>query len=500
MTHRQRTEIAVSVVIPLLRGREADLAGIAAWTRQTLPTGRFEVVAVSPGERVRDDRARRLLRDGDRLVIAPGMAETGLWDAGARAARGRVLVLTECHAIPRPGCLAAALSALNEGSDVACFESEAPKLTAAAWLEDAVFQNLFDRYVDTGDPRAISLRGIALSRDLYLRSGGLLSDDHECFAERALAARLMTIGARIVRARGAVVEHVPNTQFQKLRQDCLDYHRDAVHACLGGSAGEFDADVHLDLMPEWDSRARFDPALNRAALPGMVRLALSGGRSGRVVRRALPQAVIRGAFGPRIAAWVAYIRCRLLSAYLGVAWWLGQRPNPIPTWSMVARASVLRILCERPAGDWAGRLQLSADSVPVTAEHLGAHAAGLHLVERFNGRAFRWTEPVVVLNVALPFEAAGVTVRLLGVRVLRQGEVTAAWGRRPVAPSALDINESAITIWLPASARGPLTLAVAGMESKSDGRRLGIPIVEVAAFALSNQPRGTKATGATEQT
>src|SRR3712207_3218175 len=125
------------------------------------------------------------------------MAEPGLWEVGARAARGGILVLTEGHTIPRPGCLAAAVDALERGLDVACFESRAPRLTAAAWLEDVVFQAMFDRRVDKGDPRAVSLRGIAIRSEVYARSGGLQGETNECFAERVLAARLQKAGARI---------------------------------------------------------------------------------------------------------------------------------------------------------------------------------------------------------------------------------------------------------------------------------------------------------------
>ena len=37
-----------------------------------------------------------------------------------------------------------AVAALQGGLDVACFESRAPELTAAAWLEDVIFQDLFE--------------------------------------------------------------------------------------------------------------------------------------------------------------------------------------------------------------------------------------------------------------------------------------------------------------------------------------------------------------------
>lgn len=482
MTMVNAHDITVSVVVPLLRGREADLDGVAGWTRQSLSTGRFEVLAVSPGDPAHDDEARRLLRHGDRLIVAPGLGESGLWDAGARAALGDVLVLTECHSIPHPGCLAAAIAALSAGLDVACFESRAPRSTAAAWLEDAVFQDLFERYIDDGDPRALSLRGIALPREIYLRSGGLRPDDHECFAERVLAARLANIGARIGRAPGAVVEHAPNARFRAVRADSLNFHRDEVHARLAGAPHEIDPETQLEMTPEWDARARFDPTLNRAALPGLVRLALRREPSARAARQALPRTLARGVAGPQLAAWAAAIRCRFVMAALSIAWRTGRRPDPSSAWAVLSRASVLRILSEQcETRVWADRLQLRADGEGINADHLSVHAAGMHLAEQFNGRAFRWTEPVVVLDLELPAGANAVTVQLLGLRSLGSGDVSAAWGHRHVPATALRIDASTITVLELAEARGPLTLSVTRMRSSGDRRRLGLPIVAVAA-------------------
>jgi hypothetical protein len=303
----------MSVVVPLIQPREADLDGVVAWTRQTVPAGHVEVVTVSADEVPRDAEARRVLRDGDQLVVVRGVSETGLWDAGARAARGDILVLTKCHSIPQAGCLSAALVALGAGLDVACFESRAPDLTSVAWLE-AVFQNLFERRVDTGDPRALSLRGIALSRELYLRLGGLQFRRPQMLRRaRVRGAPDEHGGAHRARLGGAVVEHIPNTRLRDLRRDNLDFHRDAVGACLADAASEVDPDVHLEMTPEWDTRARFDAMLKRAALPGLARLALRSGPAAYSPRRALPGMMARTA-GPQVAAWVAELRSRFVMA------------------------------------------------------------------------------------------------------------------------------------------------------------------------------------------
>ena len=473
--------IAVSVVIPLLRAREADLDGVAAWVDQTVEHGRIEIVVVGPGASTRDGELRRLLGPGDQFLIAPDLAEPGLWDIGAKAARGEALVLTECHSIPQPGCLSAALDALGGGLDVACFESRAPELTAAAWLEDAIYQRMFERYVDGGDPRAVSLRGVALRRATYLEAGGLRVTDHECFAERVFAARLTNIGARIGRAPGALVEHVPNTCFRRVRQDSLDFLRDEVGARTDGPECGIDPERHLEPVPEWETRTRFDPGLNRAALPGLARLAIGRGSASSAARHALPGAIAFGAAGPRFASWGATVRSRLATSAFALAWRRGRRPDPSPVWSALARASMLRILSERArAGMRAAPLQLTLVGAPVDADTLGGHVVGLYSVERYDGTPFRWTAPTAVIDIEPPLDAAYVTVRHLGIRAVEPEELGAAWGSRRVPPESIEIGESTIRVPALAGAHGPLVLAVGRFESSGDPRRLGLPLVALA--------------------
>jgi hypothetical protein len=475
-------EVAVSVVVPLLRDREVEVDGLAAWMRQTVPTGAVEVVAVSPEVPRPDAAVRRLLRRSDRLLVVPGMDESGLWDAGARTARGRVLVLTEGHTVPQPGCLAAAVAALEGGLDVACFESRAPELTAAAWLEDVVFQEWFERRVDYGDPRAVSLRGVALAAEMYARAGGLQGQVHETFAERLLAARLANAGARIGRASGAVVDHTPNTRFRSVRADCLNFYREEVGARLAGPAGEIDADAHLDGAPEWDRRARFDPALNRGALPGLLRLAARPGLAGRAARRAVPGTTVRAVAGPRAAAWAAELRSRLATAVLAVTWPFGRRPDPSSVWSGLARASLLRVLAERSrSGEPTRQPPVRAAGEVVAVDCLADDVVGLHPAERLGGATFRWTEPVVVLDLRLPATATTLTLRLLHLRSLDDGQVFVAWGPRPLPSSEVQVRPSLITVSVPPGTRGPLTIAAPRLPAPGDRRRLGLALVDLVA-------------------
>jgi hypothetical protein len=317
---------------------------------------------------------------------------------------------------------------------------------------------------------------------MYARSGGLEAGVHECFAERLLAARLANAGARIGRASGAVVEHVPNTRFREVRADSLNFYREEVGARLAGPAGEIDPDAHLELSPEWDRRARFDPALNRAALPGLLRLASRYGPPGRAARRAVPGTTVRAVAGPRSAAWTAGLRSRLATAALALTWPLGRRPDPSSVWGGLARASVLRVLAVRSRSDARTRQPPVPDAGEVVGvDRLADHAVGLHPAERRSGATFRWTEPVVVLDVRVPAAATTLTLRLLHLRSLDDGQVIAAWGSRPLPPSEVQVRPSSITVSVRPGTQGPLTIAVPRIAAPGDRRRLGLALVDLVA-------------------
>jgi hypothetical protein len=275
---------------------------------------------------------------------------------------------------------------------------------------------------------------------------------------------------------------MPNTRFRSVRADCLNFYREEVGARLSGPAGEIDADAHLDWPPEWDRRARFDSALNRAALPGLVRLAARPGPAGRAARRALPRTTVRTVAGPRLAAWTAELRSRLATAVLAVMWPFGRRPDPSSVWGGLARASVLRVLAERSrSGERTRQPPAPAAGEVVAVDRLADHAVGLHSAERLSGASFRWTEPVVALDLRVPATATMLTLRLLRLRSLDEGQVIAAWGSRPLPSSEVRVRPSSVTVSVPPGTQGALTIAVPRLPAPGDPRRLGLALVDVVA-------------------
>lgn len=475
-------KVAVSVVVPLLRDRDVKHTGLVAWTRQVLPIGEFEVVAVSSGDGENEAASRAILRPGDRLVVAPDITEPGLWDAGARAALGDIVVLTEGHCVPEAGCLAAAVAAIDGGLDVGCFESRTPTRTAAGWLENAIFQDLFERLVDRGDPRAMSLRGVAISRAIYERSGGLRVSDNECFAERVLAARLATAGARFGRAPGARVEHTQNSTFRAVRADVLEFQRSDVETRLAGTGDGIDPQSQLERSAVWERRARFNPAFNRAALPGLGMLALGPGRAARSALRATPGTAVRALTGPRLAVRGAALHSHLATAAVDVQWRFGRRPDPRALWRTLAGALALRALDEQVHDAlWPTALTLARPGDHLSADALAEHAIGLHDAEEHEAFEFRWSEPVVTFDLLVGAGVSRVIVDTLAFRALKDGHVRAAWGGRRLPRSAVRVSPTSIAIDLPNSTNGPLTLALPRLHAPRDRRALGIAIVSVSA-------------------
>ena len=97
---------------------------------------------------------------------------------------------------------------------------------------------------------------------------------------------------------------------------------------------------------------------------------------------------------------------------------------------------------------------------------------GLHAAERLNGATFRWTEPVVVLDLRVPATATTLTLRVLRLRSLDDGQVVAAWGSRPLPSSEVQVRPSSVTVSVPPGRPGPLTIS----QSTSGPPTVGLPV------------------------
>jgi hypothetical protein len=463
----------LSVIVPLLRDRGLADRAVRSWAReQTYPRERFEVVAVSDGTRPDlEVAARRALAPHDRLVTRAGAPETALWHLGAEAARAPVLLFTEGHCAADRACVAEVLAALAAGDAEAVACASAPEgSTTAAWLEDRVFQEGVETWARAGDPRMVSLRGFAVRRDRYFAAGGLDPRDHECFAERALAARLVEQGVRIRPAPRAVVVHRPNATFAGVRHDSDAYFRcEFAFRAAAGPAAE----RHVGPSPVWSRRGDYDRALARAAL----RAALGGGRE---ILPDLASAVRGAVLGPALTA-------AALRAALWTLWAAARLGGPLDralrrrfreVWDLLAESSALRALAAaRPPAS----PMPSQGRIPITAVP-SDRLFGCHPVETDPlGRALRWSGPLLALRLPVPGDTPCRVALELHPACLPARRVAVVAAGRRVPARDVTIGPAELAVRLAAAGGGPREVPIGircGLALR-DPRRLGLALSAV---------------------
>jgi glycosyltransferase involved in cell wall biosynthesis len=201
-----------SVVIPTA-GRPTYLEGcLAALAGLDPPEDGFEVVVVNDGggepiERVVSAAPASL----DARVARPdGTGPSAARNAGAAAARGRVIAFTDDDCEPRPGWLVALEAALDANPGAAAggrTVNGAPGSRGAVASQIVVdaLHSQFNR--EPGSPRFFASSNIAMPRDRFLAVGGF--DEGFRYAEdREFCERWLRRGGHFVAAPSAVVVHV----------------------------------------------------------------------------------------------------------------------------------------------------------------------------------------------------------------------------------------------------------------------------------------------------
>jgi predicted dehydrogenase len=484
-------DVSVIVALPDHRGRSLDC--VRSWVEQDLAPDRYELLIGSDAaDPALDDRIRPALRPDDRLLVLPGAHEIELYDWGARAARGRILLFSEPHCTGEPACLSELLAFLAARDySGACLRSTGLSPNGFARLEEELYEEGFSEWSREGDWRKVILRGFALYRDVYAVEGGF-----ECaygrFAEWAFAARLHRAGRRLGYASGAAVRHHYTERWGDLapairdftRGECayrLDYPREYCERYFGAA-------------PEWSDRRRLDARSARAACHAALRNLVGvnawrhRGRLARAMLRILPGLLIIGLTGPRGP--VTRARWALRAARARYLLWRSfparRRRAFRDAWDRLTHLSRLEWLADQGpvTAPETPRAQIPASDIP------DERVLGLHPLERWNGsRPFRWTGPLAVLDLPVPEGSREVRIGTEGLRNGSDPLCLRLWvnGRR-LAPDSLRVGEREVAFPLgdaPLRPQGEqrFVLSCIPLEpwrtGSPDRRRLGLPIASL---------------------
>jgi Glycosyl transferase family 2 len=489
--------IRISLVFPLTAERGLTAEALTAWTRQTFPAERFELIVVADNATAIDPQLPPLLRPQDRILRGTFANLAHQFDAGVRAGNGELLFLTESHCLPAPDCLEAMDRFLvaNPRLVGACCESVPSWENTYQKIDATTFEEGYRLFVSTNDWRKLSIHGMALQRDLFLALGGF-QHQYGRFAEMLLAATLRDAGHILGYARESVVTHHYRETLQELIDGTAEYVREEFGYRVANPGPDRVGHSYQPNMPNPYSPGAVE--LDRevaAALLGSVFGSTSAMReafraTGRVGARLL------GRRGPVLAAWFSVVAGRFR------CW--RNRHDParlnLPYRDLIVRASKLartQCLAEQPPVD----TPLPAPSPSIAINGLPEWALrGFHGIESWNGASFRWSESVAALRLPLPRGQYRLRLVTHGLRRDRVCLQVAMNGTR-IAPIVLPDGDYELPIERSHCHRDQQTLILKcnplrpWRQGVVDHRELGLPLfaVEAQPASAAMEKRGRKA-------
>jgi hypothetical protein len=480
-----RAGALITVVYPLIHTRGGAASRVRTWARdQTLARECYRVVVASDGADPPEEReVEALLSPQDELVRAPGAPDAGLWNAGAARAGTPWLVFTEGHCLATPGCLQAVARWIATGpaEGVGNFLVGHAGDRVVARLSRRWFGQVQARWRSPEEWPRVHRAGFAIRADAFQGVGGF-EPDYGQFAPPFLSARLHVRGVAIGSVTGAAVVHVDDDRMRGHHADTADHARGELDARSRNDPVFFER--YFGHAPLWANRLRGQPRVGRVLARAVLATALA--RPDRL-RTLGPH--VRSLLGAGVAPRVALHRLAVGLDELAI------ERLPLPAgwqWSRFLRAHARVVHLAQlewvrrhdglaPPGRGPGRWPIEA---------LGPETiVGVHALEEHGGRRFRWTEPVVLLRLALAEGGHVLRIETGGLRAPGSAVIAVVVGGRALPRALLSLDQpGGLVVTLPprwsAAARdgivlvcSPLVPARAGVP---DERLLGLPILSLA--------------------
>jgi hypothetical protein len=485
----------LAVVLPLEDPRGDIADHLRTWThQQTLERERYQVVVAGDGEHPEFERGvEEVLSPQDVMVRVPGASTMGLYAAAAEAANGNVIVLSEAHCLADPGLLLTIADAFAEEADldggiIRYLQSPSNPLGE---LTDRWFDRAFAAWDLAGWPR-FNNAGVAIRREAYARAGGL-EPTQELYAPSFLSARMHAQGSRVEPLEGAVLTHeLEETIAESLiasrsfaRGECVTRRDQDTEFCerYFGSAGL------------WDRRLCYRPEIARSMIAALVSAIRSNPRGPEWLYRELAARVPAGVAGPR-PRWIWEAATARLHAAIAE---FGSLPAETRWRSYVSAQdrTVRSVQLEESSHPGGLPAPLEPDAGVVGAGRLAEVLVGADALESENGRALRWTEPVVLMRLSVPADGAQLRVETGGLRGRPLDYIHGIYcAGRELPRELISGDDEDFEVRLPAefardvAAKGLVILSdplVPSRAGSSDQRRLGIPVVAVELSTLEQR-------------
>lgn len=468
-----------SVIIPLIEDRGMVDACLQGWLQQeAFPAAGYELLLVNDG--TRDEMAARLaprLRPHDWCLREADVSRSGLYDLGARAARGEFIVLTESHCVPEPDFLRE-LDRYFRHSDVdgACCRTIPVCHNNLSRADAAAFASGFDQFRRDGDWRKVNVHGFALRREQYERAGGLPAR-YGLFAEMVLAARLRDDGVRLGYCSGAAVNHHYRATLQEIVDFADDFARGELLYRLDHGSSR---DVGFSYMAPDTLLTESTSGLWTCLQSEWRRLCAGAGRGDL---SALPDVwsltarLQRAGFSARVQAALA-LKYALLRCWLS-RWSLARLTR---NYERLFYASVKRAWIRHASIGLQDVLPLREERVLSLSEIPSDWLIGFHPAEPGDGRSFRWSSTAAGIDLPLPAGDYQLTINCGGIR---PWPASLRWtiNGREIPADDVEYTRDCCRLRVRLDERRRAARCTLGWQclpwDVSDPRRLGLPVYEI---------------------
>ena len=414
--------LILSVIIPMVDRLGQAIESIKSWTQpQTYAREKFEVIVVTDGSEPQlEKNVMELLAPHDSIIRHPSTNEFELYDVGARRARAKMLFFTEAHCVGESTCLANILQFLAAHQDLigATCHNNGSSASLFARMQKRSYQEGIGTWSQPDHWRKIMVHGFAIYRQHYLAEGGF-EYEYGLFSEHLFAARLHSRGRRLGYAANAIVHHHNANNPAELSDLVRAFvYGECRYRSTLSSGGD---DLYFGYAPEWSARESYRATVARSLCRAILQdppVNLRGGGLSLAYwthRHTLLRFGMTALFGPRWHILRSLVSLRL--AQLRIWIW---------------RFDFDR--CYRAYRDyWEGKLvrhfrlefvtEYLAASIPIWSEIYHYDLAkleeerlvGFYAVERWQGRAFRWSAPTSLLQISLPRGLYDVTMEMLSI-------------------------------------------------------------------------------------
>ncbi len=405
----------ITVIYPMIELRGDPIAPLRSWTReQTLARERYRVIAVfAEADRAQAAAMEPLLGPNDELLPVPDSSFPALMNAGTARARTPWLMMTEGHCIAQPGALDEVMRWIEANPDAQIGNFELIHISrnivnrmVARWYDETLAQ----WRASPNWEHAISA-GFAL-RASVLDEVGPMKPAFGAFAPFVQSARLHSRGVKVAHVPGAAVLHLDERSMAQFYDSTKRYARGEFIARSQIDSAfmeRYFGDSHL-----WTNRARLDRETAGAMMRAMfVAVRTSPKRS----------AALAGAFASLLGEAVGGLRLRIALNRLMLAFYaMAIERLPIPdethyrhflrSHQRAVRLAQLQWLHENPMSPAAAL----AEGRRAVDELGPGDIVGVHGREEFQGRRFRWTEPVAMIRIAPRQTACELRLETGGIR------------------------------------------------------------------------------------